>query len=257
MIGNLKAIIERRQRQGPFTEDDRLAEVDDYYEYRGVDVTDSGLGEAARRTRTNEHVATFSFIGGILPFQLTPLPVDHGLAEERLGRYEVENFWTVDQLATSAIEHESPATSWKQLVEVARRRYPRLLIPDSLYQDQRLAREPFEAAIRDRTLALLGHLDLYMSDRLPGGQEGERARFVIDTFFTGDRALFTGESESNRRAFAGELTFPDPSAADRTVDAHWHGKISRRHFRLHFEWPVPSGATQLKVVYLGPKLTKT
>jgi hypothetical protein len=36
-----------------------------------------------------------------------------------------------------------------------------------------------------------------------------------------------------------------------------HGKISHRYFRLHFEWPVPSGAEQIKVLYIGPKLTKS
>ncbi len=241
-------------RYGPFTEDDRLAETDDYFEYSGIDVTDTGLGEAARRTKVREPVAAFSFIGGEMPFDMTPLLVDHGLDGDRLGRYEVENLWTLDQLATYAIDCEAPVTSWKGLVESARQRFPWLLIPDSVYQ--RLAREPFNAAIRDRTFALLGHLNLYMSDRLPSGGEGEAARSVIDNFFTGERALFTGESVSNQHDFAQELTFPDPSAANRTIFAHWHGKISYRVFRMHFEWPVPSGSRRLKVLYLGPKLTK-
>jgi hypothetical protein len=73
----------------------------------------------------------------------------------------------------------------------------------------------------------------------------------------GDRALFSGESPSNQAKFRQELTFQDPAAACRANFAHWHRKISYRFFRLHFEWPVPAEATQLKVVYLGPKLTKS
>ena len=102
---------------------------------------------------------------------------------------------------------------------------------------------------------LLGHLDLYMCDREPNGAEGVVARSVIDNFFTGERALFTGESPSNQRDYRDVLTFPDPDGRDR-IFAHWHGKISHRVFRMHFEWPVPAGQTLLKIVYLGPKLTK-
>jgi hypothetical protein len=52
------------------------------------------------------------------------------------------------------------------------------------------------------------------------------------------------------------MTFPDPEGgAD--IFAHFHGKISHRFFRLHFDWPVPSTATRLKVLYIGPKLTKS
>jgi hypothetical protein len=96
-----------------------------------------------------------------------------------------------------------------------------------------------------------------MSDRAPNGAEGHIAKSIIDNFFTGERALFSGESPSNQAKFRQELTFQDPAAACRGIFAHWHGKISYRFFRLHFEWPVPAEATQLKVVYLGPKLTKS
>ena len=50
--------------------------------------------------------------------------------------------------------------------------------------------------------------------------------------------------------------FADPEIEGREIFAHWHGKIKHRYFRMHFEWPVPRQATLLKVLYLGPKLTK-
>lgn len=251
-----RAVLSWLDRNGPFVEGDRLHEGDDYFEYSGLDVTDTGLGEATRRKKANEDAASFSFVGGAIPFDLTPLLVDHGLCDDRLGCYEVDNCWTLEQLEASGIGYERPASSWKELVESARRRFPRLIIPDNIYQDQRLSREPFNAAIRDRALVLLSRLDLYMSDRTAAGAEGEIARSVINNFFTGERALFTGESPSNIRDFAQELTFPDPLNADQAILAHWHGKISHRFFRMHFEWPVPAGRGQLKVLYLGPKLTK-
>jgi hypothetical protein len=250
-----RAVLSWLDRSGPFVEDDRAPEEDDYFEYAGLDITDSGLGEAARRVKASELATTFSFVGSNPSFELTPLAVEHGLPDDRLGIYNVENSWTVDQLRNSAIAAATPATSWKLLIETARQRFPRLILPDSIFNDGRLAREPFEAAIRDRVLSLLGHLDLYMSDRQPNGAEGPISQSVINNFFTGENALFTGESPSNQRDYRDVLTFPDPDGGD-GIFAHWHGKIRHRFFRMHFEWPVPAGATYLKIVYLGPKLTK-
>jgi hypothetical protein len=134
--------------------------------------------------------------------------------------------------------------------------FPRLIIPDSIYTNSILAREPFEAVIRDRVFVLLGYLEAYMAGRGPDGAEGPAARDIIERFFVGERALFTGESLTNQRDFRTELTFPDPEDSTRVIFAHWHGKISRRFFRMHFEWPPPTNAKKIKVVYLGPKLTR-
>jgi hypothetical protein len=243
-------------RTGPFVDDDRLTEPDDYFEYCGLDVTESGLGEATRRIKAREAAWTLSFKGGRLDFTVSPLIVDHGLAEARLGKYNVENVWTARDLAESAINSGPAIASWRILVEVARERFSRLVLPDSLYQNPALAQEPFEATIRDRVLVLLSHLDSYMGGRGSGGAEGPRARYIIETFFVGDRALFSGESPTNQRKFINELTFPDPEDSNKTIFAHWHGKISHRFFRVHFEWPVNTEATKLKVVYIGPKITK-
>ena len=250
-----RAVLSWLDRSGPFVEDDRSPEKDDYFEYAGLDITDSGLGEAARRVKASELATTFSFAGSDPSFELTPLAVEHGLPDDRLGTYHVDNSWTIDQLRNSAIAAAPPATSWKLLIETARQRFPRLILPDSIFNDGRLAREPFEAAIRDRVLSLLGHLDLYMSDRQPNGAEGPVSQSVINNFFTGENALFTGESPSNQRDYRDVLTFPDPDGGS-AIFAHWHGKIRHRFFRMHFEWPLPAGATHLKIVYLGPKLTK-
>ena len=251
------AVLIWLDRTGPFVEDDQLPETDNYFEHLGHDVTDSGLGEAARRVKAGERVATFSFSGGAKEFETSPLSVDQGLPEERLGKYDVENFWTVQDLEASALSAGPLITSWKLLVESARERFSWLVIPDSVYQNSKLAREPFEVAIRDRALVLFGYLNAYMAGRSPDGVEGPNARSIVQKYFVGDRALFTGESQSNQRDFRNELSFPDPEDSNHLIFAHWHGKISHRFFRLHFEWPVPVRTIGLKVVYLGPKLTRS
>lgn len=250
------ALLTWIDRSGPFTDDERLAEVDDYFECCGVDVTEQGLGEAARRLKSCGEACSFSFEGGDLNFAISPLEVVHGLPEDVLGVFSVQNFWKIEELERDAAGRIVAAKSWRELVEQARMRFPKLQIPDSVYLNQSLSREPFDTIIRDRTIALLGHLHAYMLSRTEDGRETERSREIVQQFFAGERALFTGESSTNQHEFQRELTFAHPVVDGATIFAHWHGKISHRFFRLHIEWPVPPGE-KAKVLYLGPKITKS
>lgn len=241
---------------GPFVEDERTPESDDYFECEDQDVTDAGLGECARRIKTGDLASAFSFSGGERDFAKTPLCVHHGIPDDRLGSYEISNLWNTGDLHSTLADALPPPCSWRELVETARVCFPKLLLPDDIHLRHELAREAFDSIISDRTLVLLGYLNRYMTGRRSNGSETEGAQNIIREHFTGERAAFTGESATNREKFKDELTFPDPSSMGSRIFAHWHGKISHRYFRLHFEWPVPAEATQLKVLYLGPKLTK-
>lgn len=241
---------------GPFVDDDRLVEEDDYFEFESKDVTDTGLGEAARRVKAREQAGAFSFAGGPVNFVRSPLLVDHGIPDCRLGQHEVPNVWTLEDLRAQAEEATPPPSSWRELVQTARARFPKLWLPDEIYLNGALRREAFNSVIRDRTLELLARLNSYMEARLPDGSDGAVAKRIVEDYFTGDRAAFSPESPTNQREFREALTFPDPENAGHHIFADWHGKISHRFFRLHFEWPAPSGAERLKVLYLGPKITK-
>ncbi|CDZ72570.1 Hypothetical protein NGAL_HAMBI2610_41950 [Neorhizobium galegae bv. orientalis] len=248
------AIFTWLDRTGPFVEDDRMEELDDYFECMDFDVTATGLGEAARRTRAGEDCATYSFEGGESNFAIDPLEVDHGLSEERLGRHAVRNHWSADGLVEHALAAGPAITSWQALVEGARARFRHLEIAE-LHQNAMLAREPFEASVRDRALALMAMLDTYVAGRTENGAEGPASREIIDAHFKGERALFTGESSTNERNFRQELTFA--SLEKRDLFAPWHGKISHRFFRMHFEWPLAPERQKLAILYLGPKITKS
>jgi hypothetical protein len=240
-------------KTGPFVDDDRLEEIDDYFEYQNVDVTATGLGEAARRTKFGLTCATYSFIGGLIDFAVSPLEVDHGLPEERYGRYPVANVWAIESLIDQALGAEPPIRSWQELVEAGRRRFPNLEIGE-LQANSALAREPFEGSLRDRSLQLMKVLNDYVAHRNDDGSEGPLAREIVETYFAGERALFTGESTTNQALFEKELTFSRVYGG--TYFAHWHGKISHRVFRLHIEWPLEKGRKKLEIFYLGPKITK-
>ena len=81
--------------KGPFIVDDRTPEDDDLFYCLGVEVTDGGLGESARRAKANEDVASVSFPGGKTNFAISPLPVVHGLEEQPMAEYPIKNYWDV------------------------------------------------------------------------------------------------------------------------------------------------------------------
>ena len=252
-------VLQWINQRGPFIDDDRLAEEDDLFECLGIEVTDQGLGEAARRILNGSAAGSWSFVGGAIDFCHNPLEVSHGLSDSPIGRYSVTNVWTADAFRAVAIASLAEPTSWADLAARLRVRFPRLLIADTFDKNSNLRAEPFNSSISDRAQELCRHLDEYMASRNPDGSPTERTNELVRTLFTGAggaEPLFTAESQSNQDAFRSELTFPNPDDPGRNVFAHWHGKIRHRFFRMHFEWPVPGTSTQIKVLYLGPKLTK-
>jgi len=255
----LRQVLQWVDRSGPFVDDDRHPEQDDYFECLSVDVTNQGLGEAARRTKGGVQAGTFSFPGGSIDFSASPLCVEHGLPENRLGQYLVPNTTTVEELIDLALKSIPEPDSWQSMIDRARERFPLLLLSDTIFLDRRLAGEPFEKSICNRATELFGHLNEYAESRNIDGSESYRSREIVRAFFTeahGAVPLFTGESVTNQRNYEAVLTFPDPENENRKLFAHWHGKIDHRVFRMHFEWPMPRESRRLKIVYLGPKLTK-
>jgi hypothetical protein len=252
-------VLQWINQRGPFLDDDRLAEKDDLFECLGIDVTDQGLGEAARRIARGLIAATWSFVGGPTDFARTPLEVSHGLADAPFAVYNILNVWSAEAFRARAIDALTEPTSWADLTTHLRLRFPRLLIPDAFHNNPNLQAEPFSGAIADRVEELCRHLDEYMASRNADGSTSERTNEIVRIFFSsaaGAEPLFTPESFPNQHAFKKELTFRDPNAPGRVIFAHWHGKIRHRFFRMHFEWPVPKASMQMKVLYLGPKLTK-
>lgn len=254
----LRQALQWFDRSGPFLDDDRYPEPNDYFECLGLDVTNQGLGEAARRTKNTLQVGTFSFLGGAIDFSGSPLCVEHGLPEDRLGQYLVPNISIVDKLIEWALSATPEPDSWRSMIERARERFPLLVLSNAIFLEPRLAQEPFEKSISDRAMELFRHLNEYAESRNIDGSESDRSRELVRALFTeaqGAIPLFTGESVTNQRKFKELMTFPDPENVNEKLFAHWHGKIRHQFFRLHFEWPMPREARRLKVLYVGPKLT--
>lgn len=241
---------------GPFHENERIFEEDDYFEFENIDVTDSGLGEAARRTKLGLSVKTFSFQRGQLNFSRSPLTVNHGLKEDRLGNYAVDNIWTISSLQSEVKLIRPQPRSWQSLFASAREDYPCLLFSETIHESPALISEPFDRTISQSANDLFSILNKYMEVANEHGHESLGAKEIISTYFSGTRALFSRESPTNKNRFRRQMTFIDPDNSSNLIFADWHGKISHRFFRLHFEWPIPAKQRIIKILYLGPKITK-
>jgi hypothetical protein len=143
--------------------------------------------------------------------------------------------------------------NWAEMLKTAARRFSlRVLARDIL---SRLQRYPFHVSIKNRVFELFGVLQEIAFETRDDSSLTKRGGALRQQHFVGERAWFTNESKSNERRFQHELTFADPTSG-RPLFCPWHGKINVDQFRMHFEWPRPQGQRVIKVVYVGPKITR-
>ena len=238
-------------KKGPFIEDDRQATDDDLFLFGDEDVTNLGLGEAARRILATLPAATLSPVQNPASrFAADPLCVVHGLAEEPIGHVPVANFLETNALADALRAAGPEPETWPELLAEARARFDRLHI-DS-YCDGILARHPYHPPGGRKILDLLDVLQRLMAEMDSEGRLSQAGLERYNKFFVEERARFSDESESRRNS-PETFTFPDPDG-DGTLVCFWHGKISTRAFRIHFEWPVSPPVRRLRIVYIGPHL---
>ena len=90
----------------------------------------------------------------------------------------------------------------------------------------------------------------------PSSALSDHGQELWQKYCVGERSWFSDESPNDKRYFKHELSFPDPDDNANKLDCSWHGKVKISQFRIHFQWPRPAGQAHLKVVYIGPKITK-
>ena len=236
---------------GPFWEDTRTLNEDDYFELGEVDVTNLGIGEAARCQLAGRHASSFSFARG--GFDYTPIDVGHGLPEAPLGIVRISNIWDTNTLCQSAHAMIPAPVNWGQMLEQAQGLFDNLII--SPHSIDSLRKEPFSNYVVERVFALLAVLHEFVSCLNVDGSHSARNHELIAKHFVGTKAWFTDESVTNKQTFRDEMTFSDPDQIGEHVFCSWHGKIKTPQYRIHFEWPLPV-RSKLRVFHIGPKITK-
>lgn len=247
---NFKGLILRWLGAGPFWDDEREENPDDYFHYEGEDVTLQGLGEAARRRIHLIDAGCFSLTEGTDRYARTPLNVNHGLEEDPLGVIAVPGFWNSAELPAILSQ---VSDSWRSLVAEADARFNLLwLHPDILHPLEKI---PFDSVIAERVMSLFSVLQSIAAEKNTDGSLTEYGVQIWQQYSVGDSAWFTDESDQNKIDFSRVLEFCDPEYGGK-ISASWHGKIKHLQFRVHFEWPMRIDRTQIRIFYLGPKLTK-
>ncbi|CCK78584.1 hypothetical protein [Desulfobacula toluolica] len=241
---------------GPFWNETRLGYENDLFTFQNEDVTDQGLGECTRRMMGGVFSNVFSFIGSRFEFDTSPLTVINGIEDEFWGKYEVKNFWELKQL-TEEIQKLKPIkeyNNWSDVKEEIKGRFPSLHFSDNAMAP--IGTTPFSKYIAERIFILLDVLNSIVNSTGENGELNQEGAELLANHFVGEKAWFTDESSKNKRNFKESLTFKDPSSLDKTIFCPWHGKIKVNQIRIHFQWPRPANQTNIKVVYVGPKLTK-
>lgn len=147
-----------------------------------------------------------------------------------------------------------PVDSWHAVVHNSQLEHKNLI--HAPYLLERISDTPFNEALAESVYQLLGILNEMGLESNEDNSLTERGLALHQQYFHGSNARFSDESDTNKRHFKLELTFPDPVDPSKRLECSWHGKITQERFRVHFEWPRPKGQKEIKVVYFGPKLTK-
>ena len=239
-------------RRGPFIESDRQDVGDDLFYFDDIEVTDLGLGEAARRIVKENRAAVLSTTSATTSlFARTPLRVIHGFCEEPINRVDVPNFMDGARLEKKLKDAISEPRNWNEFLAQCETRFDRVLI--GAHCRTVLKSHPFQPSVGRMAFKLLSILQKLMGEMDESGTLTPRGNNLFVEHFVGKNAWFTDESKRRKDAAPDRFTFPDPTG-EGDIDCFWHGKIKTRFYRIHFEWPVRPPRRYLKVGYIGPHL---
>jgi hypothetical protein len=155
------------------------------------------------------------------------------------------------EIATMALP---PPSTWSDWLAQVESNLDHLVVSTEIAD--RLASCPFQSSLSERVTELLEILNSLATETEDDSSLTAKGLEIQQENFVGKNASFSDESETNKRQFKSDLTFRDPEDSTRKLFCPWHGKISQEQFRIHFEWPRPKGQREIKVVYIGPKITK-
>lgn len=245
-----RAIMQWIKVYGPFWEDIRQHSGNDYMEYQNELVTDQALGEAAFCCCKGIpcHLVSLAPSDWMFP----DIPVIWKNPPEDDQPVSVPNYWDAQVLETALQTLPAPVRSWEYLEGVVKARCSNLTFARDSFES--LRGRPFVDGAAKRILVLLDTLDQFKRCFDAQGQRTPEGHQLYQNHFAGDKASFSDSSDTEKRDFRKELTFPHPAVAGEELFCTWHGKVKTPQYRIHFSWPVRAD-TPLYVVYIGPKIT--
>lgn len=236
---------------GPFWEDNRLHDANEFFECFGQIVTDSTIGEVSWRKLSGKDARTIAFD----PSNYALLTIE--VSQLREGRepfnIQIDNYCQKDDLEKELKACQPEISSWEEMDGVSRERFCSLAFCDEW--TVALRRQPFVRSACRRYLDLLLVLDKLKAMHQQHRTFTEEMEDMITQYFTGDRAWFSDSSTTEISTYRNALTFKCPGTQGNPILCRWHGKVSSPVMRLHFSWPLIVDQP-LYIAYAGPKITK-
>lgn len=244
-------------KSGPFFDDERHSNPNDYFEFESENVTDQGLGEASRRVIDNIVAFTYSLTGSPYGFEDELIKVQHGRSNNPVEHIDVSNHWQITQIE-EALKNIIQLNGWPDVYDELTRRYTNINFSSDV--TTYMTSIPFSNRRVERIFVLANILNMLASESDQNNQLTKKGQEILANYFAGSCGnkipLFSPETVTNKRSFKNAMTFEDPADARKHLFCHWHGKIKSLQIRIHFEWPRPVGQKEIKIVYIGPKITK-
>ncbi len=238
-------------KEGPFWDDSRQHDADEYLECQNQVVTDNALGEIAYQCFSGNNYQAFSFNPS--SWLINSLSVIWHRNSETINHIEVINHWDIATLETSLQTASPVIKSWQQLAQEMPTRCPNLTFSEDSFST--LYSHPFVDGAAKRIVELLVTLDKFKTCFDEQGQMTSEGHHLYQEHFTGDKAWFSDSSSSEKIDFKNELTFNHPNNKTEKLFCPWHGKVKTPQIRIHFSWPVRANEL-LYIPYIGPKITK-
>lgn len=242
-------------QRGPFMEGVDSPLEDNLFYYGEFDVTELGLGFAGRQNKCGLRAGTFSpFSHTNSEFCIPNIQVLQGFIEEPIEYFDIENVFELDDLRKFFELKIETIERWDDLEEYSKKNFENLLFEKSCFSPAQ--QTPFSNNLRDRVIEILSILNSMMEEMQHDGSLSVDGLKLKQKYFVGGNALFSDESDNNKVKFRRDMTFDDPEILGKKIICFWHGKIQTPQFRVHFLWPVEKPFETMKIVYIGPKISK-
>jgi hypothetical protein len=250
-LNEQRAVMAWLCQSGPFWDDERQHDDEDWYECTGKIVTDTAVGETAHCLLhgIDRRLVSFQPSG----FNYHPVTVERVLTETNRELVEVPNYWEPTAVEACLATAPPALDSWAALRELSVSRFENLRFSASAFDSLRA--QPFKQSVAERILVRLDVLHKLKECFADDGSRTESGHALFQEHFTGDKAWFSDSSDPEKKDFKNELTFPHPDAHGQSLFCTWHGKVKTPQYRIHFSWPI-TAASPVYVVYVGPKITK-
>lgn len=251
-VDKRRALMQWFTKQGPFWEDIREHDSDDYIECQDEIVTDTAIGEVAFRCFKGNDSQVVSLTPS--NWEYSPLQIYWKRTSEESLEIDVLNHFDIGSLEKNLHSSAALIESWNQLTSMCINRFVAITFSTDTFKP--LLGYPFSSGVAQRIIERLEVLEKLKNFVDSSGSRTPEGHRLYQEHFTGDKAWFSDSSDTEKRDFKSELTFKHPRTDGSTLFCTMHGKIKTPQIRIHFTLPSQTDP-ELYVVYIGPKITKS